>query len=50
MIENVKALSEVTIKTMEMEKERGDEESCARGDIFDEHLERCFMMNPAIIS
>ena len=50
VIENVKALSKGTIKTMEMVKDGGGEESYACGDIFDEQLARCFMMNPEMIS
>ena len=49
VIENVKALSKGTIMTTKMLQEGGEEESCACGDIFDDQLQRCFMMNPEIV-
>ena len=46
---NVKALSQGTMVTTEMVQEEGRKESCACGDIFDEQLQRCFMMTPEIV-
>ena len=45
---NVKALSKGTMVTTEMVQEEGKQESCACGDIFDEQLQRCFVMTPEI--